>query len=208
MRPAGRITALIDLIDLHIDDGRRFGPLLAITVHRARSRLVQDRFWRDGNAGPHGTGVWQGDLPTWRSPMGSPLCAQVAPAIDGIRLSLHVLAASVWVGGQITVAGLVPTARQLNQDAPRRVARAFSRLSWPAYVLLLATGVWNVAVVHTGQPHAWNVLLYVKILVALLAGLAAWLHSRAGSRAALAIWGAVAGLSSVSALVMGVFLAG
>lgn len=140
--------------------------------------------------------------------MRPPVLAQLAPAIDGIRLSLHVLAASVWVGGQITVAGLVPTARQLGEDAPRRVARAFSRLSWPAYALLLATGVWNVAAVHAGQPHAWNVLLDVKILVALLAGLAAWLHSRARGRSGLAIWGGVAGVSSLAALVMGVFLAG
>jgi hypothetical protein len=48
----------------------------------------------------------------------------------------------------------------------------------------------------------------VKILVALLAGLAAWLHSRADSRSALAVWAAVAGIASVAALVMGVFLAG
>jgi putative copper export protein len=140
--------------------------------------------------------------------MESPVFAQLAPAIDGIRLSLHVLAASVWVGGQITVAGLVPTVRQLGEEGPRRVARAFSRLSWPAYALLLATGVWNVAAVHAGQPHAWNVLLVVKIITALLAGLAAWLHGRAGSRSALAIWGGVAGAASLGALVMGVFLAG
>jgi putative copper export protein len=140
--------------------------------------------------------------------MGSPVFAQLAPAIDGIRLSLHVLAASVWVGGQITVAGLVPTARQLGEEGPRRVARAFSRLSWPAYAVLLATGVWNVAAVHAGQPHAWNVLLAVKIIIALLAGLAAWLHGRAGGRSALAIWGGVAGAASLGALVMGVFLAG
>jgi putative copper export protein len=134
--------------------------------------------------------------------------AQLAPAVDGIRLSLHVLAASVWVGGQITVAGLVPTARQLGADAPRRVARAFSRLSWPAYALLLITGVWNVAAAHTGQPHDWNVVLGVKIAVVLLAGLAAWLHGRAPNRTALAVWGAIASLSSLAALVLGVFLAG
>jgi putative copper export protein len=134
--------------------------------------------------------------------------AQLAPAVDGVRLSLHVLAASVWVGGQITVAGLVPTARKLGTDAPRQVARAFSRLSWPAYAVLLATGVWNVAAVHSGQPHSWDVLLGVKIAVVLLAGLSAWLHGRARSRAGLAGWGAVTSLSSLAALVMGVFLAG
>jgi putative copper export protein len=142
------------------------------------------------------------------SPMQILLLAQLAPAVDAIRLSLHVLAASVWVGGQITVAGLVSTARQLGADAPRRVARAFSRLSWPAYAVLVATGVWNVAAVHGGQPHDWDVVLGVKVAVVVLAGLAAWVHGRAGSRSALVVWGAVASLSSLAALVMGVFLAG
>ena len=137
-----------------------------------------------------------------------PALAQLAPAVDAVRLSLHVLAAAVWVGGQITVAGLVPTARQLGEDAPRRVARAFARVSWPAYAVLLATGVWNVSATHKGQPHAWQVVLGIKIAVALLAGLAAWLHGRASSRRGLAVWGAVAGLSSVTAVVLGVFLAG
>jgi putative copper export protein len=136
------------------------------------------------------------------------LLAQLAPAITGIRLSLHVLAATVWVGGQLTVAGLVPTARRLGEGAPRQVARAFSRLSWPAYAVLVVTGVWNVAAVATGQPTAWQVLLGVKVAVVVVAGLAAWLHGRARGSAGLAVWGAVTGLSSVAALVMGVFLAG
>jgi putative copper export protein len=136
------------------------------------------------------------------------LLAQLAPALDGVRLSLHVLAATIWVGGQITVAGLVPTARRLGENAPRQVARAFARISWPAYALLLATGIWNVAAVGKGQTTAWQIVLGVKIGVAVLAGVAAWLHSHAHSRAGLAVWGAVAGLASVTALFMGVFLAG
>jgi putative copper export protein len=140
--------------------------------------------------------------------VGTLFLAQLAPAIDGIRLSLHVLAASVWVGGQITVAGLLPTARRLGPDAPRRVARAFGTLSWPAYSLLVVTGVWNVAAAHAGQPRVWQVVLGVKIAVVVLAGLSAWLHGRARTRAPLAVWGAVAGVSSLAALVMGVYLAG
>lgn len=136
------------------------------------------------------------------------LLAQLAPAVTGIRLSLHVLAATVWVGGQLTVAGLVPTARRLGEGAPRQVARAFSRLSWPAYAVLLATGVWNVAAVATGQPTAWKVVLGVKVAVVVVAGLAAWLHGRARGRTGLAVWGAVTGIASVAALFMGVFLAG
>lgn len=136
------------------------------------------------------------------------MLAQLAPAVDGIRLALHVTAAAVWVGGQITVAGLVPTARQLGEDAPRRVARAFARVSWPAYAVLLATGIWNAAAVSKGQPDAWKAVLGVKVAVVLLAGLGAWLHQQARDRRGLAVWGAVAGTASISALVLGVFLAG
>jgi putative copper export protein len=140
--------------------------------------------------------------------MNSALLAQLTPAIDGFRLSLHVLAAAVWVGGQITVAGLVPAARQLTTDAPRQLARAFARLSWPSYFVLLATGVWNVLAVKGGQPSAWKVVLGVKIVVVLMAGAGAWMHGRARNRAGLAAWGAVTAVSSLTAMVLGVFLAG
>jgi putative copper export protein len=140
--------------------------------------------------------------------MGIPTLAQLTPAVDGIRLTLHVLAASVWVGGQITLAGLVPTARKLGPDAGQRLARAFSQLSWPAFAVLIATGIWNVVAVRAGQPHSWQVVLGVKIAVVALAGISAWLHGRARNRRDLAIWGAVTSASSLAALTMGVFLAG
>ena len=134
--------------------------------------------------------------------------ATLTPAIDGVRVSLHVLAAAVWVGGQITMAGLVPAARGLGPDAPRTLARAFARLQWPALGVLVLTGAWNVAAVHAGQPHAWQVVLGVKTGVVALAALGAWLHARASTRAGLAGWGALASASTLAALVMGVFLAG
>jgi putative copper export protein len=138
----------------------------------------------------------------------TPVLANLSTAIDGVRLSLHVLAATIWVGGQFTLAGLVPTVKQFGADAPKRIANAFARILWPAYAVLLVTGFWNVSVVQKGQPSAWKVVLGIKIAVVLLSGLAAWLHSRAKSRRGLAIWGSTAGLSSVAALVLGVFLAG
>ena len=81
--------------------------------------------------------------------------------LDTVRLTLHVLAATVWVGGQIVMTGLVGPARGLGADAPKTLARAFARLAWPAYVVLLATGVWNVTAVHyssrtrPGRPCSW-----------------------------------------------------
>jgi len=132
----------------------------------------------------------------------------LTPALDAIRLSLHVLAATIWVGGQLTMAGLVPAARRLGEGAPRTLARAFGRVQWPAYAVLVVTGLWNVSAVHAGQPRAWQVVLGVKIAVVALAGLSAYLHTRSTSRRGLAAWGALATLSSLAALVMGVFLAG
>jgi putative copper export protein len=132
----------------------------------------------------------------------------LAPALDGLRLSLHVLAAAVWVGGQLTIAGLVPAARQVSDDAPRVLGRAFARLAWPAFALLVITGFWNIAAVHPSkQTTAWQVVLWVKLGVVALAGVSTLLHQRASSRAAIAAWGSVAGLTSIAALVMGVLLA-
>ena len=106
----------------------------------------------------------------------------LSSALDGVRLSLHVLAATIWVGGQFTLAGLVGTARGLGEGAPKALARAFARMQWPAYVVLVVTGFWNVSVVHAGQPRPWQIVLGVKIAVVALAGLGAFLHARAGSR--------------------------
>jgi putative copper export protein len=130
-----------------------------------------------------------------------------APTI--VRLSLHVTAAAVWVGGQLTLGGLVPTLRRAAPEATAAVARQFARLAWPAYVVLLGTGIWNVSATHPSQQTgAWKAVLSAKIAVVVLAGVAAFAHQRATGRRGIAIWGALAGLSSLSALVMGVALSG
>lgn len=131
----------------------------------------------------------------------------LAPALTTIRLGLHVLAAAVWVGGQVTLVGLLPAGRRLGPAAPRALGAAFARLSWPAFALLVGTGAWNVAV---AGPHdaAWRAVLWAKVAVVAASGVAAYLHSRASSRAALAGWGAVAGLASIAALFGGILLAG
>ena len=133
----------------------------------------------------------------------------LAPALDTLRLTLHVLAATVWVGGQIVMLGLVGPARRLGPDAGPTLARAFARMAWPAYAVLIVTGFWNVSTFPwAAQSTAWHAVLMAKIVVVALAGLATLLHSRATSRAAVALWGSVAGLASVAALVMGILLAG
>jgi len=133
----------------------------------------------------------------------------LADAVDIVRLSLHVASATVWVGGQLTLAGLVPTLRQEAPASLAPVARRFARLSWPAFIVLLATGLWNIqAVDPSKQGSAWRAVLVVKVVVVLLSGVGAGLHQRSSGPRGRAIWGATASLSALSALVLGVALAG
>lgn len=133
----------------------------------------------------------------------------LAPALEATRLSLHVLGAALWVGGQLSVAGMLPALRRLGPEASRAVAQALARVLWPAYALLVATGIWNVLADHlSSEGGAWQAVLGVKLAVVLVSGLSAYAHQRARSRRALAVFGALAGTSALAALVLGVLLAG
>ena len=128
--------------------------------------------------------------------------------LDTVRLFLHVLAATVWVGGQLTLAALVPALRAAGADVPKAAARAFNRVAWPAFVALLVTGAWNVAAEHDRVHGRYATTLYVKLAVVLLSGAAAALHARARTKAGLAVWGALTASSALAALLLGVLLAG
>lgn len=133
----------------------------------------------------------------------------VDPSLDTVRSFLHVLAATVWVGGQLTLAGLVPALRRAAPESPRAAARAFDRLAWPAYGLLVATGAWNVLAVDAGDTSSgYQLTLLAKLTVVAVSGVAAALHTVASSRRALALWGAVSGASALGALFLGVLLDG
>jgi putative copper export protein len=133
----------------------------------------------------------------------------LASGLDTLRLTLHVLAATVWVGGQIVMTGLVGPARGLGGEAPKVLARGFARMAWPAFAVLVITGFWNLSTfTWSQQSTAWKAVLISKIVVVVVAGVAVGLHQRATSRTQLALWGSVGGVASIAALVMGILLAG
>ena len=133
----------------------------------------------------------------------------LASAGDTVRVSLHILAASVWVGGQIVLGGLVPTVRGFGGDATKKVAQTFSRLVWPAFVVLIITGVWNITALHNGGSNStWKMVLGMKIGVVVLAGLAVGAHTQVASPKLKGMSAGIGMLASLIAMVMGVVLAG
>ncbi len=126
-----------------------------------------------------------------------------------VRLFLHVLGATVWVGGQLTLAGLVPALRRFGPDAPRVVARRFRVIAWSAFALLVVTGVWNLLAVEVGdRTTAWQATLGLKLLLVAASGIGAAFHAGARGKVALAAGGAVGLLGGLAAVLLGLQLSG
>lgn len=127
--------------------------------------------------------------------------------LETVRLFLHVLAATIWVGGQITLAALVPALRAAGREVPASAARAFNKVAWPAFGVLIVTGIWNVFAASDTSLAFQHTLLLKYALVA-ASGLTAFAHAQATTRTTLAVFGALTGLTAIGALFVGLMLAG
>lgn len=119
---------------------------------------------------------------------------------------LHVVGATVWVGGLITLSFLVPAIRKRAVDAgvePRPILQAaanrFGWISWTALGVQVTTGLLMVAQYF---DRYWTRSLILKVgLVMLSAMLAAW-HTVAAREQSPALRGAIQGTILVLALVI------
>jgi putative copper export protein len=129
---------------------------------------------------------------------------------DTVRLFLHVLAATIWVGGQLVLAALVPVLRRFGSDAVSAAARRFNQVAWTAFGVLIVTGIWNIAAVSPQISHSasYRTTLIVKLVAVALSGITAALHVRSKTPRGRAIMGALTGLTALAALFLGVLLAG
>jgi len=66
----------------------------------------------------------------------------ISPTLDSARIFLHLMAVAVWVGGQIVLAGIVPQVRRVAPDAMKAIAQGFARIAWPAFLVIVFTGMW------------------------------------------------------------------
>ena len=130
----------------------------------------------------------------------------VGPSWELLRLFLHVTAATVWVGGQLVLAALVPTLRRVAPTAPAAAARAFATIAWPAFIVLFLTGIWNAVAVRAELHGSYGALFAAKLLVVAGSGVSAWLHGRAGHPRGRAVYGAATASFALLAVLLGVQL--
>lgn len=131
----------------------------------------------------------------------------LSPTIDSIRLFLHVLAASVWVGGQIVLGGLVPKLRKVAPESLKVAANAFARIAWPAFAVVVVTGMWNILDITVGDMTSeYQITMFVHVLLAMAAAMFVVIHSIGQTKLALALGGALGLLTSLGAMFVGILL--
>jgi putative copper export protein len=145
------------------------------------------------------------------------------PHLDGaaVVLWLHIIAASVWIGGQATVAVAVPALRA-QPALMRTVGRRYQAIAWPAFAVLIGTGIVNVGDAGIAWDQVFTSsagrVLLAKLGFVALSGVAAAVHAfvqaprrsgaTAGNRAAAsAVLGSLSFLAAVVAALFGVVIA-
>lgn len=137
-------------------------------------------------------------------------------------LFLHIVAACVWIGGQITVAILIPALKG-HPELVSAVGQRFQRAAWVAYGFLILTGILNVYNLGIGWSGLVSTppgrLVLDKLGFVALSGIAAAVHAlilaprrreRMSARA-FSAWAAILGsislLAALAAALYGVVIA-
>ena len=133
---------------------------------------------------------------------------EVAFDLDTVRIVLHVLAVTVWIGGQIVVGAVVPVVSRAYPGSGKVAAKAFSRVAWPAFGIAVVTGLWSMLSIPSEETSSgWAMLLGIKMLLVLISGVGALVHQNAGDNAAKrGISAGVSLLFGLTALLFGVML--
>ena len=127
---------------------------------------------------------------------------------DQIRTILHLVGVIIWIGGQITMMGILPALRRLGGDAPHAVAVQFGKVAWSGFGLIIATGIWNLLAVDLGEVSSgYNAAFGVKMLLVVITGLAAGMHQSTDKPSVRAITGALGFIAAVVAMILGVAMA-
>ena len=98
--------------------------------------------------------------------------------------------------------------RRPGTQVTRAAARRFNQIAWPAFAVLVATGIWNIAAEQDKITGSYRTTLIAKLAAVLVPGVTAFLHARSRSTAGLAVVGVVTRAFALAALFLGILLAG
>lgn len=144
----------------------------------------------------------------------------LSPSWPGVVLWLHITAATIWIGGQVTVAAVIPLLR-VHEGLASAVGRRYQAVAWPAFAILVLTGLQNMHNAGLSWSHLFDNpagrTLSVKLGLVLVSGAAAAVHAvlqapKASHRAqsspvASALLGSVSLLAALGAAFFGVDIA-
>lgn len=130
--------------------------------------------------------------------------------INIIRIFLHVLAVTVWVGGQIVMVAILPILREANVEGlPAKVAQGFQNVAWPAMAVAIFTGIWNIfAVDMANATTAWNIVFGIKFLLVIVSAVSARMHAKATDPKMKGIFGALGLGTALAAMFLGYTISG
>jgi len=111
---------------------------------------------------------------------------------------LHVLGATVWVGGLIVLAATVAAVRNVTDDRGviGAIARRYAAVSWIALAMLVVTGGIQAT------DYGWSGLLMVKVSLVLASAILVIWHTLGARTQLPAIRGLIQGLILVLALII------
>jgi putative copper export protein len=126
--------------------------------------------------------------------------------LEVVRLTLHVLAATIWVGGQIVLAALVGPLRKAAPAAVAPAARAFAWVAWPAFTVLILTGGWMLSG-GSQESAEWRTTLTIKLALVLVSGIGAAMHTLVKNPVIKGTSAGIGLLSALAVVLLGVALA-
>lgn len=124
-----------------------------------------------------------------------------------LRVFVHVVAATLWVGAMVASAWLEPRVQRSESEELWLVADGVRSAAWVAYLVLWATGIANlVAVGAATESSRYGASVVAKLGLVVASGVSFW-AMRDRSSARVTVWMAtVATLGALGALLVGVQL--
>ena len=94
---------------------------------------------------------------------------------------LHLVSASIWLGGMILMGAFVPTVRKLDSSGTviKALANRFGQVGWAAYFIAFFSGMGKF--LYGWSISSLNSYIHIKMGLLLTTGVLTYVHSKASN---------------------------